>query len=209
VADKRHKTPGSRKSGVPRCRLSSCLKRRRGEGLKRLQACRQEEIQRSWWRPPRAPRKTDLFQSLRQGALAVDRTSFGTLAGTITVWGVSSFVQKLAANRLGAQSAFWHALAYVSVVILFSLTVFKFGPLMRSTPSGASLALLGGALSSLGLIGTYLLLTRTEASRAVPLTALYRALTSLLAILLLHECRDPWKLLGIAPSLASIYLLTH
>jgi transporter family protein len=139
----------------------------------------------------------------------MDRTSLGILAGTIAAWGAGSFVQKLAANRLGAQSAFWHALGYAPVVIIFSLLFFKWGPLMRSTPSGASLALLGGALSSFGLIGTYLLLTRAEASRAIPLTALYPALTSVLAIIFLHESKDPWKLVGIALSLLSVYLLTR
>lgn len=139
----------------------------------------------------------------------MDRTSLGILATTFVAWGIGSFVEKLAADRLGVQSVFWHALAYAPAVIIYSLVVFKFGNLMRSTASGASLALLGGALSSFGIVGTYLLLTRTEASRTIPLTALYPALTSVLAILFLHESKDPGKLLGIALSLVSIYLLTR
>ncbi|MGA2819092.1 MAG: DMT family transporter [Anaerolineales bacterium] len=114
--------------------------------------------------------------------------------------GIGSFVEKLAADRLGAQSVFWHALAYATGVIVYSLVVVKFGNLRRSTAPGASLALLGGALSSFGIVGTYVLLTRTEATRIIPLIALYPALTSVLAILFLRESKDPGKLLGITLS---------
>lgn len=41
----------------------------------------------------------------------MDRTSLGILATTFVAWGIGSFVEKLAADRLGAQSVFWHALA--------------------------------------------------------------------------------------------------
>jgi len=139
----------------------------------------------------------------------MDLASFGILASTFAAWGLSSFVEKLAANRIGAQGAFWHALAYALVAIVYSLVVFKFGPLVRSNPTGMGLALLGGALSAVGIVGSYLLLTRNEASRIIPLTALYPALASVLAILFLHESKDPWKLLGIALSLVSIFLLTR
>ncbi|MGA2111702.1 MAG: EamA family transporter [Anaerolineales bacterium] len=139
----------------------------------------------------------------------MDLASFGILASTFVGWGVGAFVEKLAADRVGPQGAFWHALAYALVATVYSLVVFKFGALMRSNPSGAGLALLGGALSSFGIVGSYLLLSRGEASRVIPMTALYPALTSVLAILFLHESKDPWKLLGIALSLVSIFLLTR
>lgn len=139
----------------------------------------------------------------------MDRTSLGILASTFVAWGLSSFVEKLAANRIGAEGVFWHAMAYALVVAIYSLLIFKLGPLMHSTPSGTGLALLGGALSAFGIVGSYLLLTRGEASRIIPLTALYPALSAVLAILFLHESKDPLKLLGIALSLVSIFLLTR
>jgi transporter family protein len=73
---------------------------------------------------------------------------------------------------------------------------------------GISLAILAGAIGSFGLIGFYFLLTRKEASIAVPLTAVYPALTAILAFVFLKEPLTPVKIAGISLSAVALYLLS-
>ena len=93
-------------------------------------------------------------------------------------------------------------------VILYSLIVFKLRNLLQVDKKGAGLAFLAGAIGSIGLIGFYILLSRHEASRIIPLTALYPALTAILAIIFLHESINLTKIIGSILSLVAIYLLT-
>jgi transporter family protein len=130
------------------------------------------------------------------------------VAATFLSWGVSGYVSKLAADRIGPQSAFWHVLFYAPAVVAYSLVVFRFRSLTRGDPSGIRLALLAGGLAAIGMVGMYILLTRAEASRMIPLTALYPALSVVLAIIFLRESVTPGKLMGILLSLVAIYLLS-
>jgi len=141
----------------------------------------------------------------------MDLTTFLIVIGVFLSWGVSSFIAKLATNRIGAQSVFWDMLTYAPVVIIWSLIMFKLENLLRVVKTdkfGMGLAFLAGIIGSFGLIGFYLLLTKEEASTIIPLTALYPALTAVLAIIFLHESITSTKLLGIILSLIAIYFLS-
>lgn len=141
----------------------------------------------------------------------MDLTTFLIVTGVFLSWGVSSFIAKLATNRIGAQSVFWDRLTHAPIVIILSLIIFKLENILRAAridKFGVGLAALAGIIGSLGLIGYYILLTREEASIIVPLTALYPALTAVLAIIFLHESLTPTKLLGIILSLIAIYFLS-
>ena len=79
-------------------------------------------------------------------------------------------------------------------MIIYSLLVYKFQNLIQADKSGIGLALLSGAVGSLGAVGCYILLSRAEASTIVPLTALYPALTVVLAVALLVNSLATLKL---------------
>jgi transporter family protein len=67
---------------------------------------------------------------------------------------------------------------------------------------------LAGIVSSVGLISFYALLTKKDASLVVPLTALYPALTAILAIIFLKEPLTILKALGVVLSVVAIALLS-
>lgn len=138
----------------------------------------------------------------------MDLTTFLIAIAIFVSWGVGSFLAKLAANRIGTQSAFWDLVGYVPAIFIYSLIVFKVKNLLAADKLGIGFAVLAGAIGALGVVGFYFLLSRAEASVVVPLTALYPALTAILAIIFLHESINATKLLGIVLSLIAIYLLS-
>lgn len=139
----------------------------------------------------------------------MDSTTLLIVIGTFVSWGVGSFIAKLATNRIGAQSVFWDMLGYAPAVVIYSLIGFKLHNLIQGDKIGIGLAFLAGATGAFGLIGFYFLLSRAEASTIVPLTALYPALTALLAIVFLHESVTLTKVVGVVLSLIAIYLLSR
>ena len=141
----------------------------------------------------------------------MDSITFLIVITTAISWGVGSFVAKLATNRIGNQGVFWDVIAYALVIIIYGLIVFKFenlSQIARTNKLGILLAFLAGLMSSLGMIGYYVLLTRAEASTIVPFTALYPVITITLAIIFLRESLTTTKLLGIILSLIAVYFLS-
>lgn len=88
---------------------------------------------------------------------------------------------------MGTQSVFWDFVGYVPAILTLSLAVFKLRNLIQADRVGIGLAVAAGAIGSIGVVGFYFLLTRAEASTITPLTALYPALTAVLAFIFLHE----------------------
>jgi len=127
---------------------------------------------------------------------------------TFASWGLGSFIAKLATNRIGEKSVFWDLIGYFPAVIIYSLIVFKTKSLFSANKTGVFLAILSGAVGSFGLIGFYILLTKKDASSVVPLTALYPALTAILAFIFLKESLTLTKIVGIILAMIAIYLLS-
>ena len=138
----------------------------------------------------------------------MDLTSILLVIFVFASWGLDAFCAKLAANRIGAQSSFWYALAFAPPILLYGLIAYGLRGLNLASRSGIALGLLSGALGGIGMIGFHLLISRTAASTAVPLTGLYPALTAVLAILFLREGVTWPKVLGIALSMVAVYLLS-
>lgn len=138
----------------------------------------------------------------------MDSATLLVAIGTFLAWGVGSLIAKLAANRIGTQSVFWDFVGYVPAILIVSLTVFRLRNLVEGDTVGIGLAIAAGAIGSLGMVGSYFLLTRAEASTITPVTALYPALTAVLAFIFLHESVTPTNALGIDLSLVAIYLLS-
>ena len=138
----------------------------------------------------------------------MDLVTFLIVILTFISWGVGSFIAKLASDKIGVRSVFWDIIGNAPVIIIYGLIAFKLKNLLQADKLGIGLSLLSGVIGSVGAVGFYLLLSRSEASAVVPLTALYPALTVILAIIFLHESLNATKLLGIILSLIAIYLLS-
>jgi transporter family protein len=123
-------------------------------------------------------------------------------------WGVGSFVAKIAANRLGNIVVFWDLVGYAAVTIVYALLVFKPAAIAINDPVGVGLALFSGAIGATAGIAFFLLLVQKEASVVVPLTAVYPALTAILAFLFLKESLTWLKALGIVFATLAVYLLS-
>lgn len=126
---------------------------------------------------------------------------------TFISWGLSSFISKMATNRIGEKSVFWDMIGYFPTVIIYSLIVFKAKTLFIGDKSGIILAILSGFVGAFGLIGFYILITKKEISTIAPLIALNPVLTAILAFIFLKESLTMTKIIGIILALAAIYLL--
>jgi transporter family protein len=151
-------------------------------------------------------RKRDIFDIIQN----MDPITILVVIASFLSWGIGSFIAKVAANRIGTQSVFWDLIGYIPAILIYSLIIFRLKNIlagMQTDKLGIGLAMLAGAVGSLGMVGFYFLLTRAEASTVTPLTALYPALTAVLAIIFLHESVNPTKIIGIVLSIIAVYLL--
>ncbi|MFA5136715.1 MAG: EamA family transporter [Patescibacteria group bacterium] len=126
-------------------------------------------------------------------------------------WGVGSFLAKIAADKIGTKSVFWDLLGYFPAIIIYSVFVFKFSAIVSSFQNNrlaVLLALSAGAVGSVGAVGFYYLISRSNASIIVPLTALYPALTVLLSVFFLHEKLSSAQISGVILAVISIFLLS-
>lgn len=139
----------------------------------------------------------------------MDVKTFGIALVTLFSWGIGTFIAKLATNRIGERSVFWDLVGYAPAIIIYSLVVFKWKEVVSADKLGIFLGILAGAVGSMGLVGLYMLLTRKDASAGVPLTAIYPALTAILAFIFLKEEVTLIKCLGIVFSAIALYLLSR
>jgi bacterial/archaeal transporter family protein len=123
-------------------------------------------------------------------------------------WGVGSFLSKLATNRIGERAVFWDMLGYAPGIIIYCLLMFRSKDLITGDRVGIMWALISGLIGSFGIICFYLAITRKDASVAVPITALYPALTAILAIIFLKEAVTMYKVLGIVLATLAIFFLS-
>lgn len=123
-------------------------------------------------------------------------------------WGVGSFLAKLATNRIGGKSVVWDLLGYIPATLVYGLILFRVKDLLVSDRIGILLAVCAGVVGSFGGIWFYILLSRKDASVIVPLTALYPALTAILAFLFLHESLTWTKIIGIILATLAVFLLS-
>ena len=125
---------------------------------------------------------------------------------TVVTWGVWSFIARLLAAAIESP-AHGQAVSTIGIIpVLVALYAMKEGPASSSRRIGIWLALASGILSCLGNIAYFDVLNRgAKAAAVIPVTALYPAVTVLLAVPLLKERVSVLQWLGIALSLAAIY----
>ena len=128
--------------------------------------------------------------------------------GCLAAWGLWGFVLKLAYRGLS-----WAEVYLLSTTSSFALavtvyTILTRGGLRVAWGRSAALAALAGVLGGLGYVLFVKALESGKASVVIPLTALYPAVTVVLAALLLGEELGLLKLLGIALAVIAVLLLS-
>lgn len=121
---------------------------------------------------------------------------------------MGGFLAKLATNRIGSRAVFWDLVGYAIVAVSYSAAFYQPSKMLTDDKVGIAIAVLAGAVGSTGGVAFYLLMAKKDASTVVPLTALYPALTAVLAILFLREQVTIQKIIGIGLALAASVLLT-
>lgn len=122
-------------------------------------------------------------------------------------WGASGFFDKLATNGLGSKGAWIWAITYIPAVIML-LIGFVWAEKFGLSKSGMMFLLITDVVSAVAIIGYYLLVSRTQVSFVVPLTALYPVFTVILAYFFLKEPMTTTKIIGIGFSLLAILFLS-
>jgi transporter family protein len=121
----------------------------------------------------------------------------------IGCWGVVGLLQKLAARRIGAESALlWYTIG-------LSLTLPVFRPQWPEWNGFTVLSLSAGLLNGLGTFFLFLALERGKASVLSPLTALYPLITVALAIAFLGETLGVKQAFGAALAVCGGLLLSR
>jgi drug/metabolite transporter (DMT)-like permease len=124
---------------------------------------------------------------------------------TLLAWGVWSVTGKLIGDAITPAQT--QALSTVGLIpVLLALFAIKDPPVAGNRRRGVVIALASGVVSCLGNIFYIEVLRAEKAATAIPLTSLYALVTVLLAVPLLGERLNRLQVLGIAASLAAIYL---
>jgi transporter family protein len=86
--------------------------------------------------------------------------------------------------------------------------MYRVKDLLVGDKMGIFYGLLAGLIGTIGMIGFYFVMTRKDASAAVPLTALYPALTAILAFIFLREQLTFVRVVGILLATVAVVLLS-
>ncbi|MGH9161928.1 MAG: EamA family transporter [Vicinamibacteraceae bacterium] len=125
----------------------------------------------------------------------------------LVLWGIVGVLQKLGSNRLDASSLLvWVTAGYI---VVLPLVLWRTGGWSLSLPA-LLLGILAGCVNG---VGTWLLFRSLErgakASVAVPLTALYPAVTVMLASVFLAERLSAREWLGVALAVGGGAMLSY
>jgi len=124
-------------------------------------------------------------------------------------WGGGAILEKFATNRLGANPViFWNVVGYAIVSVIFVLFLLKPQELFAKDPMGIVWALVSGVVGAIGGIAYFMLLANKDASMVVPATAIYPAVTAVLAFIFLRESLTLTKIIGIILATVAVYLLS-
>ena len=126
---------------------------------------------------------------------------------SLVLYGVAGVTQKLATNNVSTElSTVCFALAFIPVALV---TMWAQPVNWSLSPRAWTLAILTGVLISTGTLTLFAAYRTGKASVVTALTALYPALTVVLAVPLFHERMDVRKLAAIVLALAAGVALTY
>ncbi len=125
---------------------------------------------------------------------------------TLVLWGLWGYILKFAGMRLDWREVyFMSSLASFTLALMFYLYSKGFSLRLNIYALYAALA---GIMGGLGYLTFMVAVSRGKASIIIPLTALYPAITAILAVLFLGEKLKPTQLLGIILALIAGILVS-
>ncbi len=125
---------------------------------------------------------------------------------TLVLWGLWGYILKIAGMRLDWREVyFMSSLASFTLALMFYLYSKGFS---LSLNIYALYAALAGIMGGLGYLTFMVAVSRGKASIIIPLTALYPAITAILAVLFLGEKLKPTQLIGIILALIAGILVS-
>ena len=132
--------------------------------------------------------------------------SAGTLyaIASLVLFGIWGFGSKLATDVAGPRFVF--VFAQIPYIVI-AAAMYVFGGPYHFTWNGMRWTVLMGTFGAFGVLCYVLAIGKMPASRVVPITAAYPALTILLSWAILHEKLTLRHLLGVAFALAGVALL--
>lgn len=123
-------------------------------------------------------------------------------------WGFSVFFDKLAANQLGSKGSWLYIVSYlpsIAILLFFLIWGTEMGGFTRN---GIMWVFFSSIANFIALIAYYLVFTKSEASWAVAITALYPICTVILAIIFLHEKITIARTVGIIFAMIALFFLS-
>lgn len=128
------------------------------------------------------------------------------VAVVLIAWGVIGIFQKLATNRISAESTIvW----LIAGFVLLLPWLYPSGGFFQYSRRALVWGLLSGLLSNLGAWGLFSAMrSGGKASIVVPFTALYPVVVVALAPIVLHETITPLQGIGVVCALISVFLLS-
>lgn len=123
-------------------------------------------------------------------------------------WGLWSFLAKISSLSLNSRTVLILACAGSFIAFPLLVTLFNKHLWFSWKNLNCYIAILSGVIGLLGSLFFYLALAQTEATRVVVISALYPAVTTILAIIFLNENMTISKISGVIMAIAGIILLS-
>ncbi len=131
-----------------------------------------------------------------------------TLIAT-SLWGLWGFVGKLSTRSVNAQTLVVLSSLGSIASLLMLIASFRRHLNFDWHDLNYYLALLSGALGSLGSLFFYIAISKGDASKIVPITATYSVIAALFSIAFLHERPDLRTVVGMLLAVCGVVLLSR
>lgn len=123
-------------------------------------------------------------------------------------WGTSVFLDKLAANSLGSKGTWLYLIGFIPSLIVLAYYYFWGYKLIGMNQTGIFYLIISTVFNMIAVAAYFLLFTKTNASWASPITALYPICTIILAVIFLHEKITLNQIIGIILAMSAIVFLS-
>ncbi len=123
----------------------------------------------------------------------------------LTAWGLWAFLPKLASNYLNAKNILIYEL--VGAVTVGIVGLWLMGTRVQFDPRGSALAVLAGAIGTVGTLFYLIATTKGRISLVVTLTALYPLVTILLSYFILKEPISTKQAIGMIFAIVAILFI--
>ncbi|OGY29889.1 MAG: hypothetical protein A3F35_00420 [Candidatus Woykebacteria bacterium RIFCSPHIGHO2_12_FULL_45_10] len=126
----------------------------------------------------------------------------------IFFWGLWGLFGKIAANKLGLQSAIWGTFFTFPIIMFgFMLATKQLFPI-NFDRTGILFSLAGGLAGAIGTVIFIPLLKEGQASILIPITAIYPVVTAILAVAFLNEKLALVQVGGVILAMAGVFLVS-